>query len=95
MDFFGKFVVREGTEAGAEKALREVMGPSREEAGCVRIEAYRALRGGRVFYIHSVWKDEAAFETHAGLPHTLKFVERMKALVEREPEMTRAERVGS
>jgi quinol monooxygenase YgiN len=93
MDFFARFVVREGMEEEAEKALRAVLGPSREESGCVRIEAYRARRGGRVFYIHSTWKDEAAFEYHATLPHTVKFLEQMKKLLEREADMTPAERL--
>ena len=94
MDFFGKFVVREGSEGEAEKALRAVLGPTREETGCVKIDAFRALRGGRVFYIHSVWQDEAAFDYHAKLPHTVRFIERMKELVAQEFEMTRAERIG-
>lgn len=93
MDFFGKFVVREGMEGEAEKALRAVLGPTREEAGCVKIEAFRALRGGRVFYIHSTWKDEGAFEYHASLPHTLRFIERMDELAEREFDVTRTEKL--
>ena len=93
MDFFGKFVVREMMEGEVEKALRAVLGPTREEAGCVKIDAFRALRRGRVFYIHSTWKDEAAFEYHATLPHTVRFIGQMKELVEKEFEMTRTERI--
>src|SRR5215469_3169978 len=93
MDFFGKFVVREMMEGEVEKALRAVLGPTREEAGCVKINAFRALRGGKVFYIHSTWKDEAAFEYHATLPHTLRFIGRMKELVQKDFEMTRTEAI--
>jgi len=28
--------------------------------------------GPRLFFIHSCWRDEAAFEIHAGLPHTVR-----------------------
>jgi len=91
---FARFHVREGMEGEAEKALREVVKASREEAGCVKIEAFRALRGRRVFYIHSTWKDEPAFEYHASLPHTLRFIERMDELVEREFDLTRTERIA-
>jgi quinol monooxygenase YgiN len=31
---------------------------------------FRSIRDPRLFYIHSRWVDEAAFDTHAGLPHT-------------------------
>ncbi len=81
-------------EGEAEKALREVLGPTRKEAGCVGIEAYRQVRGGKVFIIHSEWKDEAAFEYHASLPHTVRFIERVKGLVEKEFEMTRTEKIA-
>ena len=93
MDFFGKFVVREGMEGEAEKALRAVLGPTREEAGCVKIEAFRALHG-RAFYIHSTWKDKAAFEYHASLPHTLRFIERMDELIAQEFDLAQTERIA-
>ena len=37
-------------------------------------KAFRSNREPRLFYIHSRWKDEAAFDHHGGLPHTKRFV---------------------
>ena len=51
-------------------------------------------REPRLFYIHSRWVDEAAFETHAGLPHTVRFVERMQPLIDHPFEATRATPIG-
>ena len=65
------------------------MVPSRQEPGCLAIGAYRSTREPRLFYIHSRWIDEAAFETHAGLPHTVRFVERMQPLIDHPFEATR------
>ena len=93
MDSFVRIHVREGMEDEAEKALREVLRATREEAGCVRIDAFRELRGGRKFYIHSTWKDEASFGQHGKLAHTARFIERMKELIDQEFEVTRAERI--
>ena len=93
MHIFAKFHVREGMEAEAERALREVVKSSREEAGCVDIHAYRAIRDARLYYIHSVWKDAAAFELHASLPHTVLFLERITELSDQERDVRRAERI--
>ncbi len=94
MYIFGKFHVREGKEGEAEKALREVVQASREEAGCVNIHAYRAIRDLRLYYIHSTWKDATAFELHATLPHTVQFLERITELGDQEREVRRAERIA-
>jgi quinol monooxygenase YgiN len=96
MFIIGRFHVREGMEgdAAAEKALHEVVKSSREEAGCVSIHAYRAIRDARLFYIHSEWKDVAAFELHATLPHTLRFLERITELGDQERDVKRAERIA-
>ena len=32
----------------------------------------RSTREPRLYYIHSRWRDEAAFDTHAGLAHTVR-----------------------
>jgi len=74
--------------------LLEVVAPSREEPGCLSIHAFRSTRDPQLFYIHSRWKDEAAFENHAGLPHTVRFVGRVETLIDHPLEVTRAERIG-
>jgi len=91
---FARFHAREGMESEAEKALGEVVKASREEAGCVNIHAYRAIRDGRLYYIHSTWKDAAAFELHATLPHTVRFLERITELSDQERDVRRAERIA-
>jgi len=90
---FAKFHVREGMEGEAEKALREVVEASREEAGCVEISGYRGIKDRRVFYIHSEWRDSAAFELHATLPHTTRFLERIVELSDQERDVKRTERI--
>ena len=87
---FARFHAREGQEAGVAAALRDTVTPSRQEPGCLAIEAYRSTRDPLLFYIHSRWVDEAAFEIHAGLPHTVRFLERVRPLLDHELEVTRA-----
>jgi quinol monooxygenase YgiN len=91
---FARFHARPGNESAVADALLDVLAPSREEPGCASIHAFRSMRDPRLFYIHSCWKDEAAFECHAGLPHTLRFVERVEPLLDHPLDVTRAGRIG-
>jgi quinol monooxygenase YgiN len=87
---FARFHARERQESAVAAALRDVVGPSRAERGCLAIAAYRSVRDPRLFWIHSRWIDEAAFETHAELPHTVRFVERVQQLIDHPLDVTRA-----
>ena len=91
---FARFHARAGEEEAVAAALRDVVGPTRAEPGCLGIDAFRSTRDGRLFYIHSRWKDEAAFDRHAGLPHTVRFVERVTPLIDHPLDVTRAEQIG-
>ena len=87
---FGRFHARSGDEGGVENALRTVVAASRQEAGCLSIHAFRSARDARLFYVHSRWVDEAAFDVHAGLPHTVRFVETVQPLIDHPLDVTRA-----
>jgi len=91
---FARFHARKGKEDAVAQALQDVVVPSREEAGCLSINAFRSTRDPGLFYIHSHWKDEAAFDLHATLPHTGRFVERVEPLIDHPLEVTRAELIG-
>ena len=65
--FFARFEPLPGMESAFRDELLRVIAPSREEAGCLGIEVFEALREP-LFAIHSQWLDEAAFELHAQLP---------------------------
>ncbi|MGC1483527.1 MAG: putative quinol monooxygenase [Candidatus Acidiferrum sp.] len=88
---FVRLHAREGEEGGVEEALHEVAGPSREEAGCLSFHAFRSVRDPRMFYIHSRWADAAAFQRHAELAHTARFLKRVDALLDEAREVTRTE----
>ena len=90
---FARFHARAGQESAVADALGDVVGPTREEPGCLSIHAFRATGDRRLFYIHSRWRDEAAFDEHSGLPHTVRFVERVAPLLDHALDVTRTERI--
>jgi len=91
---FARFHARPGSEGAVSAALRDVLAPTREEPGCLGIHAFRSIGDQRLFYIHSRWTDEDAFEGHARLAHTVRFVERVEPLIDHPLDVTRAERIG-
>jgi quinol monooxygenase YgiN len=94
MYFFARFHAHAGNEEGVSEALLDVLAPSQEEPGCLSIHAFRSIHDPRLFYIHSRWKDEAAFEIHARLPHTVRFIERVEPLIDHPLDLTRTKRLG-
>jgi quinol monooxygenase YgiN len=85
---FARFHAREGQEAAVADALREVSGPTQAEQGCLFQKAYRSIRDPR--HIHSRWRDEAAFDLHAKLPHTISFIAKVQALIDHPLDVNRA-----
>ena len=91
---FVKLHAREGKERAVEEALREVTGPSREEPGCLDFHLFRSMRDPRLFFIHSRWVDEAAFQQHAALTHTEAFLKKVDALVDQPREVSRTQMIA-
>lgn len=87
---FARFHALEGEEDAVAAAMRDMRGPVRAEPGCLAIECFRSTRDRRLFFIHSRWIDEAAFEIHAGLSHTVRFLERVQPLIDHPLDVTRA-----
>ena len=75
-------------------ALEDVHAGTAQEPGCVRHHAYQSTRDPRLFYVHCTWKDEAAFEIHASLPHTVRFLETVEPLIDHEVEVIRTIRIA-
>ncbi len=91
---FVRLHARGGEESSVEQALRDVLSPSREEPGCLSFHIFRSTRDHRLFFIHSRWADEAAFQAHAELPNTVRFLKRVDALLDQPRDVTRTEMIG-
>jgi len=93
LTIFARFHAQSGREHAVSEALRAQVSGTRDEPGCLGIHAFRSTRDPRLFYIHSRWTDQAAFEVHAELPRTVRFVEVMQALIDHPFEATRAQQI--
>jgi quinol monooxygenase YgiN len=81
MHSFIRFEPRAGKADEFREELLKVNGPSRAEPGCIRIDVFESLREPITFAIHSEWMDEAAFDLHATLPHTVEFLRTAEKLL--------------
>jgi quinol monooxygenase YgiN len=91
---FGRFHARAGNEAAVAEVINDVLVPTRAEAACISVHAFRSIRDTRLFFIHSRWVSEEAFDIHANLPHTVRFIERVEPLIDHPLDVTRSELLG-
>jgi len=91
---FVRFEPLPGEEQQLRSELLAVLEPTRAEPGCVRIHLYEATRDPLVFYIHSEWVDEAAFDVHAKLPHVTRFLGLVGGLVTHRVQSVRTKEIA-
>ena len=92
--FLVRFEPRPGKEEEFREELLRVVEPTRAEIGCLGIHVFETLRKPFVFAIHSEWVDEAAFELHAQLPHTVRFLRAAEELLTHPVQGLRSRQIG-
>ena len=88
---FARFQARDGAAEELAVVLRQVVGPTSGETGCLAIGAFRSTTDPALFYIHSRWIDEAAFAAHGAMPHTVDFLRRVEPLLDHPLDVTRSQ----
>jgi len=76
------------------EALLRVVEATKTEGGCLSIHAFESLSEPFDFAIHSEWRDENAFEVHAQMPHTIRFVEAARQLLAHPIEGLRSRQIA-
>jgi len=79
-----------GQENMVSSLLRKEVAAAREDPGCLAHQAYRSTRDPNLFFIHSRWVDETAFEAHLKMTHTIRFAKHVEPLLDHELQVTRA-----
>ena len=86
---FATFQATSGQEEELATAMRQVIASTREEPGCQVIGGYRSCVDPALFYIHSRWVNDAALDNHVSLPHTVLFMESIKAVLDRPAQVVK------
>jgi quinol monooxygenase YgiN len=94
MHFFVRFEPRLGKETEFHEEMLRVIQITQTEADCLAIHAFESLREPFTFGIYAEWVDEAAFERHAQLPHTVRFIRAAENLLTHSVQGLRMQRIG-
>ena len=90
---FARLHARPGKRMEVRRAMFGIQGPTRQEPGCLGYGGFQSVRDPDEFYIHTRWEDLAAFEHHAELPHTTRFVDTVEPLLDHPFKVTLAQRL--
>ena len=91
---FARLHAHRGCQAALRQAIHDVRGPTRQELGCLEYNAFQSVRDKDEFYIHSRWRDKAAFEQHVAPPHPVTFATSVEALIDHPLAVSLTERLG-
>ena len=72
---------REGQEPLLEAELRALVGPTREEDGCITYDLHRGADSPSSYMLHEVWESREAHRLHTQTPHFIRWNARKDALL--------------
>lgn len=90
---FARLHAADGQREAVRAAMHRIQGPTRIESGCLGYGAFQSVRDPDEFYIYSQWQDLRAFEEHAELPHTVRFLAETEPLLDHPFRPTVAEKI--
>ena len=89
-----RFLVRDGHAEEAAELLRGFLEPSRAEEGCLFYDLYRDRENRNLFVIVDGWRDEAAFNAHAGSAHVARTLGLLAPHLDGDPVIAKLDRVA-
>jgi quinol monooxygenase YgiN len=92
--FLVRFDPLPGKAAEFREELMRVVEMTRTENGCLSIRAFESLREPKAFGIYSEWVDEAAFDLHAQIPYTIRFITAAEQLLGQPVQGLRSRSLG-
>ncbi len=90
LDVFARFHAAPGQEERMAHVLREQARAVRLEPGCLYIQPCRSKREQARFFLFSRWTDEPAFQVHADLETTNRFISTMEQLSDQTVDVHRS-----
>ena len=88
------FQARPGKEAELRRALTALVGPTRQEAGCLNYDLHRLPEDPAEFLFHENWTSKAHLNAHLRSAHIQALLPRVDELCPAPPEIKIWERIG-
>ena len=77
-----------GMEAQVRQELLSLIGPSRNDPGCVNYDLHQAVDNPALFLFHENWTSQALLDQHLQQAHVRAALERLAGLVAEAPVIT-------
>jgi quinol monooxygenase YgiN len=74
-------------------ALLDLVGPSRQEPGCIMYDVCRSQADPNELLVLEEWESQAVLDEHMATPHFKAFAERIGGALAGEPELMFLERL--
>lgn len=89
------FVAAAGKEEELESVLRKLPPPTRQEAGCIRYDLARSLKGDQTEFVFiEEWESEETLDAHGQMPYIVGLRERLPGLVASPPRVVRYRQIA-
>lgn len=75
-----KIKAKPGQAQALERELRDAVGPTHTEPGCLRFALHRSNAETDAFLLVERWTSQAALDEHLKKPYLVKLLESLKAL---------------
>ena len=80
-----RITARAGNETALRLVLRDLLGPSRSESGCVSYDFFENEDNPLEFVTVEHWRDQEAAEAHLATPHVAKAITLASDLLAQAP----------
>lgn len=77
-----------GRESDLEQAMRAVVAPTHQEAGCLRYTVHRSMIDPSEFVTIELWTSKEAVDQHFAMPHVQALLEKAAELLMEPPDIT-------
>lgn len=88
------FQARPGKESELRAALAALVGPTRQEAGCLNYDLHQSPDHPAKFLFHENWTSKSHLDAHLQSAHIKALLPRVDELCVAFPEITLWERIG-
>lgn len=84
-----RFRAKPGQEVRLLEELKRLLGPTREESGCIVYELHQSKTEPGIFVFYENWTNQAALDAHFKTPHFQALQKLVPELAEGPPDITK------
>jgi quinol monooxygenase YgiN len=82
-----QIAAKPGQENEVRRLLLSLLGPSRQDPGCINYDLHQGIEGPSQFLLHENWTSENLLEQHLQTPHVQSVLGKLKELVAEPPQI--------